>query len=149
MTPLPSTAPLRTKTPSPFPRVSRSKNSHPTQKLSKPTTLTPSTKSSTSETSSNINPKKQPCPTPQKPHRIASQAIPSPTYIPLAKVQGRMTTTKIPAATPMANARAKSQPSFATMSFPLTLSFGTFLTARITPLSVEGWAGIVYGVGCA
>ena len=145
MTPLPSTAPLRTKTPSPFPRVSRSKNSHPTQKLSKPTTLTPSTKSSTSKTSSNFNPKKQPCPTPQKSHRIASQAIPSPAYIPPAKVQARMTTTKLLAT----NARPKTQSSFATMSFPLTLRFGTFLTARMTPLSVEGWGGIAFGVGCA
>ncbi len=143
VTPPPSKAPLRTKTPSPLPRLSQSKNSHAAQKLSRPTSPTFSTKSSTSKTSSNFDPKKQPCPTPQNSRRKASQAIPSPTYLPFAKVQARMSTTKLPAARTRANARARNQPSL------LTLNFGTFLTARITPLSAEGRVGIAYGVGCA
>ena len=149
MTLLPSTAPLRTQTPSTLPRLSQSKNSQPPPKPSKSTNLTFSTKSSPSKTSSDPNPKKQPRPTPQRPHRRASHAIPSPTYIPLAKMQARMTRTKVLATTSTANARAKTQPSFATRSFPLALNFGTFLTARITPRGVEGRAGIAYGVGCA
>lgn len=169
MTPLPPPAPLRTKTPSPIPRLSQSKHSHANQKPSRPTsptlsikfsisktsssikpkkqpsrptTPTPSTKSSPSHPSSNnINPKKhpRPRPPPQKLHKpSSSQTITSsPPYIPLANVQARMTKTKVPTTTTRANARAKPQ---------LTLNFGTFLTARISPQSVGFRAGVGYGV---
>ena len=149
MTPRPSKAPLRTKTPSPLLRFSQSKQSHPTQNRAKPSNLAISTSTSISKTCSNLNPKKQPCSKPQKPHRTTSQDIPSPTYIPLAKVQGRMTTTKVPTAITTANARARKQPSHASMGFPLTFGFGTFIMARLSPLSAVGKAGIAWGLGCA
>ena len=149
MTPLPSTALPRTRIPSPLLRRSQPSHLKSTPKRSKPTTPTTSTNTSTLKTSNNLYQKKQPCSKAQKSHRRASQDIPPSTYIPFATVQARVTTTKSPTTTTMANARAKTQPSRATMSFPLTLGFGTFITARISPLGVVGRAGIAWGVGCA
>lgn len=148
MTPLPSTAPARKRMPSPPPRLSQSNCSNSTPKRSKPTTPTISTNTSTSKASSNLIPKRQPCTKPQNSHRKASQAKPSPTYIPFVKVQACMTTTKVPTATTTANAKANTQRSRASMSFPLNLGFGTCITARISLLSVVGRAGIAWGVGC-